>query len=595
MPDYGSSLPRSVVYDGLPVSGGIAIGPAHIVDASALPVPDYLIPHDQIEAEKARLARAVTQSVRQIDKLKAKAARLPDETAEELSVLLDAHRAILSGSRLLRGTERRIEEARTNAALAVQSELRLWTQRFSAMGDEYLSSRADDVRTVGDRLIRNLLAKKYRAFSDLAPGSIILAEELTPADTALMDPARVGGFAATLGGAQGHTAIMARSLGLPAVLGVSGILAEVAAGDMVIVDGLDGQVVIDPAPDLLESYRARQRDLADAARRLRPLVNLPAATEDGQTIRLNANLERARDVSQAAAVGAVGVGLLRSEFLYMNREDLPGVDEQVDAFVEVVRGMRGHPVTIRTLDIGGDKLAHTLGPHFDGVDNPALGLRAIRLSLRRKPLLNTQLEAILRAGAEGPVRILLPMVTSADQVRAVRKAMKVVARRLARAGVPIADPLPPIGAMVEVPAAALAAHPIAACSDFLAIGTNDLIMYTLAADRADDQVADYYDPGHPSVWRLIAMTLDAAALEGTPVSVCGEMAGDPEWAALLIGLGVRDLSMAPGRLLAVKQAIRRMRADQLGDVAKLALIQPEAGDLRRVLASAMDRPAPAAG
>lgn len=587
MPDHGAQPPRSLIFEGLAVSDGIAIGPAHIVDARAVPVPDYLVPADQVEVEKARLARAVDQALKQIEKLQAKTVRLPDETAEELSVLFDAHRSILSGSRLLRGAEARITEERANAALAVQAELRHWARRFAGLGDDYLAARMDDVREVGQRLIRNLLAKKYRAFSDLAPGSVILAEELTPADTALMDPARVGGFAAALGGAQGHTAIMARSLSLPAVLGVAEVLSHTGHGDSVIIDGVDGRVIVDADADMLADYQARRERLAAQRARLQSMISLPAITEDGAPVRLQANLERAHDVDQAAAVGATGVGLLRTEFMYMNRDDLPGADEQLDALIAVVRGMQGQPVTVRTLDIGGDKLASSLGPQFDGVDNPALGLRAIRLSLRRKPLLNAQLEAVLRAGAEGPVRLLLPMVTGPDQVRAVRKAMKVVARRLARAGVPIADPLPPIGAMVEVPAAAIAAPAIAACADFLAIGTNDLIMYTLAADRADDQVADYYDPAHPAVWRLIAMTVDAAAVEGVPVSVCGEMAGDPLWAGLLVGLGIEELSMAPGRLLTVKAALRRARRERLADMARLALAQGEAGDLRAVAARAL--------
>lgn len=563
--------------EGLGVSPGIAIGPVHIVESGAVPVPEYSILKTEIAAEQQRLHAAMAASVRQIDKLKAKAQRLPGTTGEELTLLLDAHRSILSGSRLIRGAERRIAEDRANAALAVQHEINDITRQFAAMDDAYLAGRAQDVREVGARLIRNLTEEKFRAFSDITPGSVILAEEITPADTALMDPERIAGFATVLGGAQNHAAIMARSLGLPAVLGVPGLLPMLRPGQTVIVDGLGGRVIIDPNAATLIEYRARRASLAADRRRLGRLVDVAPKTQDGTLIGLHVNLELPREVETAHRLGADSVGLLRTEFLFMNRTDLPSEEEQYDALAEVVTGMNGKTVTVRTLDIGGDKLASALGHHFSEAANPALGLRAIRLSLRDKSLLNAQLAAILRAAALGPVRVLLPMITSVGEIRAVRKAMRVVARRLQQKGVPIADTLPPVGAMIEIPGAALNAAALADCSDFFALGTNDLVMYTLAIDRGDDQVAPLYDPLHPAVLKLIALTVDAARQAGIPISLCGEIAGDPRYTALLLGLGVRDLSMSPGSLMGVKQRLMSLDLAAAIERAKIVLAQHDPG------------------
>lgn len=563
--------------EGLAVSPGIAIGPAHIVEAGAVPVPEYSILASESVAEQQRLQTAMAASVKQIDKLKAKAQRLPDAAAEELTLLLDAHRSILSGSRLIRGAERRIAVDKVNAALAVQQEINEIARQFTAMDDAYLAGRAQDVREVGARLIRNLTEEKFRAFSDVTPGSIILAEDITPADTALMDPERIAGFATVLGGPQGHTAIMARSLGLPAVLGVPGLLPVLEPGQTVIVDGLEGTVVVAPDKATLTKYRARRASHADDRKRLAKLTNVAPRTRDGTLIGLHVNLESPREVTAARALGADSVGLLRTEFLFMNRTDLPSEDEQFEALAQVVAGMDGQPVTIRTLDVGGDKLASALGRYFTEAPNPALGLRAIRLSLRDKTLLNTQLAAILRAAALGPARVLLPMITGTGQIRAVRKAMGVVARRLRRKGVTVPDDLPPIGAMIEIPAAALNAPALADCADFFALGTNDLVMYTLAIDRGDDQVAPMYDPLHPAVLKLVAHSVDAAEQAGIPISACGEIAGDPRFTALLLGLGVRDLSMSPGSLLSIKQRLMGLDLATAAERAKVVLAQHDPG------------------
>ncbi|MGA8760830.1 MAG: phosphoenolpyruvate--protein phosphotransferase [Stellaceae bacterium] len=543
---------------GLGVSPGIAIGPAYLVEGGDLPVHESHIPETEVAAERVRFDEAVQTSLKQLRKLKAKTSGLPESAAEEIGYLLDAHVAMLSNSRLVRGAGERIGRQRINAERAVELEIDEIARSFAAMRDPYLSARGEDVRVVGTRLIRNLIKKPYAAYSGVPEGAVIVADELTPADTALMDPQRIAGFAAQFGGADSHTAIVARALGMPAVLGVPDLIEHARSEATVIIDGAEGAVIIDPTPETVAQYEARRDALTRERRYLNRLRRLPAVTRDGVEITLEANIELPIELEQATTNGAMGLGLVRSEFLYMNRDDLPGEDEQYAVFSALVRGMGGKPVTVRTFDLGGDKLAHSLADHYTEADNPALGLRAIRLSLQDRRLLDPQLAAMLRAAAEGPLRILLPMITHAGEIRRVREAMEQVARRLRRRGVPVPKPLPALGAMIEVPGAALAADSLAAESDFFSIGTNDLIQYTLAIDRSDEQVAHLYNPLHPAVLRLIQFTVEAALRRNMPVSVCGEMAGEPRLTALLLGLGLRNLSMAPRSIPRVKQRIRAL-------------------------------------
>jgi phosphotransferase system enzyme I (PtsI) len=551
--------PPERVLHGLGISPGVAIGPAFISDDGEIAVPEHRLEPDAVAAELERFRAAVALSTKQLKKLKGKAAGLPGAAAEEVGYILDAHLAMLASSRLVRGVEQRITEDRLNAERAVQVEIDRIGESFAAMKDAYLAARIEDIRVVGARLIRNLAKKPYAAYQLLPEGTVILAEELTPADTALLDPRRIAGFATVLGGAESHTAIMARALNLPAVLGVAGLLSEIGSGDTVVIDGGAGLVVVNPMPETVERYTLRREQLGREQRQLSRLKRLPAVTRDGTEIVLQANLELPRELDQALGAGAAGIGLVRTEFLYMNREDLPDEEEQYEAYRGLVRGMGGRPVTIRTLDVGGDKLAAPLATVLGSEGaNPALGLRAIRLSLKERRLLDPQLAAMLRASAEGPVRILLPMISSLAEIRTVREALAQVARRLKRRGVRIADPLPPLGIMIEIPGAALAADALANAADFFAIGTNDLIQYTLAIDRGDEQVAHLYNPLHPAVLRLIQFAVEAALRARKPVSLCGEMAGDPRFTVLLIGLGIRDLSMAPGNIPRVKQRIRAL-------------------------------------
>ncbi len=569
--------------DGLGVSAGIAIGPVHVVESGMDQVPEYQLAARQVAPELARFAAAVKQSRAQLGRLKAKAATLDGAAAEEFGYLVEAHLQMLSGSRLIRGVEGRIRERRLNAEASVQAEISEIAHGFTALDDPYLAARIDDIREAGARLIRNLTKKPHRAFSDLVKDSVILAEEITPADVALMDPRRVAGFATALGGAESHTAIMARALGIPAVLGVPELSAHARGSRQAVVDGDAGVVVLDPAPGTVSRYRRRREELRREQRLLARLRALPAVTRDEVRITLQANVELPVELKLVRQVGAEGIGLLRSEFMFMNRDTLPDEEEQYRALREIVEAMNGGVVTVRTLDLGGDKLATALGDEAGESANPALGLRAIRLSLKRRELLDAQLAAMLRAGRHGPLRILLPMISTAAEVRQVREALGRTARRLKRQRVKIADPLPPLGVMIEVPGAALAADGLARVADFFAIGTNDLTMYTLAIDRGDERVAHLYDPLHPAVLRLIQFTTQAALRHDLPVCLCGEMAGDPRYVALLLGLGLRDLSMAAMQLPRIKQRVRGLDLAVAERRANVIMDQSDPGRIAALL------------
>ncbi len=582
-PSPASDTVAEQCLDGLGVSAGIAIGPAHVVEPGIIEVPKHHIEPGDIEAERERFADCVARATAQLEGLRNKAAGLPGSAAEELGYLLEAHAQMLAGSRLVRGVDRRIADDAINAEAAVAEELAEIAQAFAAMEDEYLAARVQDVRDVGGRLLRSLMEVPYQAFSDLEAGTVIIAEELSPADAALMDPRRIAGFSTAFGGAQGHTAIMARSLGLPAVIGVEGLVGKVHSGDVVVIDGGAGRIVINPTAETLAGYELRRAELARRQRQLAQMKDLPPITRDDVKIALKANLELPGEIEGALNAGAEGVGLLRTEFMYMNRDDPPTEDEQYEALREIVEGMGGRPVTIRTLDVGSDKLAYSVAGHIPHSVNPALGLRAIRLSLKVRPLLENQISAMLRAGAHGPIRILLPMIGTVSEMRKVADVVDKMVRRLRQRRVPIADPLPPLGAMIEVPGAALAADSLARVCDFFSVGTNDLIMYTLAIDRGDEQVASLYDPLHPAVLRLMQFTFEAAIRARIPVNVCGEMAGDPRYTALLVGLGIRELSMAATGLPLVKQRIRSLNVDEATRRARTIMEQSDSGVIAALL------------
>ncbi len=574
---------------GIAVSPGIAIGPLFLVAEAAAPLHRTAIAAAEIESEQARLDAAIGQSRKQLTKLRNRLTVLPEDTQAEIAPLLDAYLHMIGPSRLTRGARRRIAERLVNAEAAVADEVEATAASVLAAAprDDPAQARrqADEVREIGRRLLRNLAQAPFRALTAVPAGSVLLSESLRPADAALLDPARLAGVATEEGSADGHTAIMLRALGLPSVLGVSGLMARARAGDVAIADGSAGTVILHPGEAALAAARlsvaafARQRQLLGRLRRL------PSVTADGEAVELQANLELPAELPLVIQSGAAGIGLLRSEFLFINAETLPDEATQYETYRAIVAALDPDPVTIRVLDWGGEKesealqAAGLLPAHPE--PNPALGLRGLRLLLRRPALLEVQLAAILRAASAGRARVLLPMVTTVAEVRAARAILERVARRLRRRGEHLPDKLPPLGIMIETPAAALSADALALEADFFAIGTNDLTMYTLAVDRGESEVASLYDPLHPGVLRLVRFAVEAALRRHIPVSVCGELAANPRLVPLLLGIGLRSFSMNASAVPRVKQAIR---AADIDDCARFARRVLEESDPRRIQA-----------
>jgi phosphotransferase system enzyme I (PtsI) len=574
---------KEIIIKGLGVSPGIAIGQAHVRETGSIAIPEYTIKAGEVESEKTRLSDALRTAQRQISRLKTKAGSMKSSAAEEIGFLLDAYEQMLGDSRLVRGAFRRITEDRINAEAAVQAEITDITAGFAALDDTYIAARMDDIREVAERIIRALTRSHVKPLNTVPKGSIIISEEMTPADTAQLNPKRVMGFAAMLGGAQGHTAIMARALGLPAVLGAPELLRSARSGDTIIIDGDQGRITINPKPSTLAAYEIKQAENRRLLVRLARLRRQPSITRDGIDISLGCNVELPIEMPGVLMTGAASIGLLRSEFMFMNRDDVPTEDEQFDILKDIVEAMDGRTVTVRTLDIGGEKLAQSITQDIGESAQSALGVRGIRLSLKKPELLETQIAAILRAGAFGPVRILLPMVSTVREVIRAYDIIKRVAARLKRKRVPIAKTLPPVGVMIEVPSAALTADALAAVSDFFAVGSNDLTMYTMAVDRTDEQVAELYNPLHPSVLRLIQFTAEAALRNRIPISICGEMAGDPRYTALILGLGIRELSMSAHALGPVKQRVREIEMDAAQTRAHFIMSQTDPGRIAMLL------------
>ncbi|MBV9776031.1 MAG: phosphoenolpyruvate--protein phosphotransferase [Acetobacteraceae bacterium] len=579
------------VLTGIPVSPGIAIGP---VFTAAEPTPEitrFRVDAGALPAETARLEAAIAKSRRQLRKLQARLAVLPEESQAELEPLIEAYLRMLSDSRLLRGARRRMSEGLRSAESAVAEEAEaiagaMMGQAVPGMAAEDCASvrrRADEVREIARRLVRNLTNAPFRSFAGLPEGAILVAENLRPADAALLDPARLAGVGTAEGGAEGHTAVMLRALGVPAVLGVPGLTHAIRPGETAIVDGASGRVTLNPSATTLAAARRAVTAFARERQRFARLRRLPAETHDGEAVELQANMELPLELPLIQQSGALGIGLLRTEFLFMNREAVPDEATQTEAYRAVVEAMGGAPVTIRVLDWGGEKDIEALAAEGIVPDiadtNPALGLRGIRLLLRRPELLETQFAAVLRAAAAGPVRVMLPMVTTLAEVRGAREIYDRVARRLRRRGERLPERLPPLGIMIETPGAALAADALALEADFFAIGTNDLTAYTLAVDRGESAVAELYDTLHPAVLRLVQFSTEAALRMRMPVSVCGEMAADPRLTPLLLGLGLRSFSMNAGAVPRVKQAVR---AASMGECARLARRVMEQSDPVRI-------------
>ena len=579
----GQGPKEQAVFLGSGISLSAAVGKAHVINSGLGQIPKYHVANIDIPDELKRFRNAVARAKKQIARLKAKTDSLTDATAEELELLLDAHAAMLVSTRLLSGIEKNIAELNVNAEAALEIVVAEVAQGFEKVKDAYLAARVQDIKDVGSRILRQLMKTPYQVYSKIPKGSIVVAQELSPADTALMDPANIAGLVTEQGGSDGHTAIMARSLNIPAVLGVTKIVSKICDGDTIIVDGDNGRVIVSPDHDTLEEFKRKTEARRRLNRQLTRLRSLPAVTQDGVLVGMHANIELARDVEGAIHAGAEGIGLLRTEFMFLNRSSAPTEEDQYQTLKTIVTGMSGRPVTIRTFDLSADNVPQSKNTRPNKSTKPLLGLRAVRLSLRQQRLFEIQLSAILRASAHGEIRVLLPMVSSIHQVREVKKILRRVHSRLQKQDKISTDKLPPLGAMIEVPGAALIADSIIQEVDFLAIGTNDLTMYTLAIDREDEQVSHLFNPLHPAVLQLIQITLQAAHRSKKPISICGEIAGDPRFAPLLIGLGVRELSMTSQNLPRVKQRIRALKTGPATRRAMAILDQTDEDQVQRLL------------
>jgi phosphotransferase system enzyme I (PtsI) len=577
----------SIQVFGLPVSRGVAIGRAVLVASSRVDVAHYFVTPERFEHEIGRLRDARDGVANELQALKHE---LPADAPAELAALLDVHLMLLHDESLIGATKCWISDRHYNAEWALSAQLEVLARQFDEMDDPYLRERKADVEQVVERMLRELTnsaqggspaspaaAKAMRDFAGEDP-LVLVAGDVAPADMLQFKRSVFLGFVTDVGGRTSHTAIVARSLDIPAVVGAREASRIIRQDDWLVIDGDNGVVIVNPSPIVLEEYRFRQRQSELERARLDRLRHTPAVTLDGQAVELLANIELPGDAASALEAGAVGVGLFRSEFLFMNRGgDLPGEDEQFEAYRDAVVALGGLPVTIRTVDIGADKPLERMSQqelrHEHGL-NPAMGLRAIRWSLAEPGMFRQQLRAILRASAYGKVRILVPMVAQLGEVKLILDALARARQQLdeARRAYSHVE----IGAMVEVPAAALLIRRFLKYFDFVSIGTNDLIQYTLAIDRADEAVAHLYDPWHPAVLQLIHQTIASANALGRGVSVCGEMAGDPAFTELLLAMGLRSLSMHPARIASIKQRILRADTRQLGAQLAAAL---EGGEL----------------
>ncbi len=559
---------------GINTTREVAIGEAYLMQQGVPEISYREITRDGIEEEVRRFEAALVATTQH---LRAVRDQIPADTAQDISEFIDTHLLMLEDNAIGQAAISLIREECYSAEWALQVRRDELVRIFDEMDDPYLRTRKDDVNHVVGQLQFVLAGGTPEERGELK-GRVVVARDLTPAETIMMKNQGVAAFITEFGGPLSHTAILARSLGIPAVVGIHQATSLFRHGELLVVDGAQGVVMADPTPRILDYYQQRIAERKRRERELRRQVDLPALTTDGERIILYSNIELPEDIGITLHNRADGVGLFRTEFLYMNRTVPPTEEEQLEAYRSAVSGLDGIPITIRTLDLGVDKTTGAISDQgcMPSI-NPALGLRAIRLCLKEPELFIPQLRAILRASAEGPVRIMIPMLSSIQELRQVLNIIERTKQDLCDEGLAY-DPRIPVGGMVEVPAAALAARSFARHLDFLSIGTNDLIQYTLAVDRMDEEVNFLFDPLHPSVLSLIQMTIDAAYEAGIPVSMCGEMAGDPRYVRLLLGMGLRELSMQPSALLETRELVRQSSLADLRQKTRIFLEQLNESD-----------------
>ena len=551
-----------IVLHGVAAGKGIAIGRAHLVVRGRGEVPQYTLAENETAAEVARFEAAVKTTRRQLEQIRS---AIPENAPTELGAFISLHLMLLTDVTLSREPADIIQEQQINAEWALKIQTDRLSAQFDAMDDEYLRQRKQDMLQVAERIHNNLIGSgnELNLDANLLDDTILIANDLSPADTVQFKEQRVTAFVTDAGGPTSHTAILGRSLDIPSVIGLSNARSLISEHEWVIVDGINGILIINPDDIVTAEYRRRLRSYKSKQRELNKLKNTAATTADGSQIELSANIETADDIKALHTLGGDGVGLFRSEYLYLNRDTLPDEEEQYAVYVNLVKKLKGKPLTIRTVDLGVDKNPRWFGQNAtpNGSFNPALGLTGIRLCLAEPVMFRTQMRAILRAAAEGPVKIMWPMITSVDEIKQCRVHLDTARRQLAERGETFGSVQ--AGCMIEIPSAALTVSSLLKHADFISIGTNDLIQYTLSVDRGDDAVSYLYQPPQPPKQRLLAHIQRTAHRMNKPVSLCGEMAGDTLYTRLLLGMGLRSFSMNTNNILAVKDIVIHSSIDRL--------------------------------
>ncbi len=548
---------------GIPVSAGYAIAQALVLDSERYRIRKRAIGKVEVAKEVRRFEAAVAKSREDLLDLKKKWA---DRSGNRLGELFDSHILVFEDKRILEEILKRIEEDHFTPEYAVSRVFRKYVKLFLELDDGYFRQRVSDLHDVEKRLLRNLLGKQRETLSKLTESVIVIARDLTPSQTAALDRTKVLGFATDAGGVTSHTAIVAKALDIPAVVGLRTITADVSGGDRVIIDGSRGHVIINPDEETLKKYRVLEKSFHSFGAKLNEeLKNLPAAMKDGATVKLLANIEFPHEIPFALEHGAEGVGLFRSEFLYRGGKE-PTEAQHVEAYRSAIEALKGRPLVVRTFDLGGDK---QFAKNSEAEPNPILGCRSIRHSLRHLDQFRVQLRGILKASAHGDIRILFPMISSVEEAVAARMQLEETKELLARARIPFNAKIP-VGIMIEVPSAALIADLLAPHVDFFSVGTNDLVQYTLAVDRVNERVADLYQPAHPAMLRLLKRVVEAGRKGKIPVSICGEMAGDPTFTLVLLGLGVTEMSISPPLIPEIKKIIRSVTLEEARAVMERA-------------------------
>jgi phosphotransferase system enzyme I (PtsI) len=578
-----ADIPQDTLLVGIGTSPGVAIGESFLLHRARMCAIAVPIAADAVDAEVSRFLTAIERSKEQLNDVRS---GVTDPRLLEHLYIIDTHLLILEDAALVDDTVKVIRAEQTNAEGALQKTIHRFRSIFDDIEDEYLRERCADIEAIGDRILYNLSGEERPSLKSIDREVIIVAHDLSPADTMQIDRSRIIAFVTDVGGRTSHTSILARSLGVPAIVGLESATMHVPGGVPLIVDGTSGTLILNPSAATYREYREKQKAFELQEHELLGFRDLKAETRDGHRIHLRCNIETPQDLDGALSQAAEGVGLLRSEFLFMGRETSPDEDEQYQAYTEVITSMAPEPVTIRTLDVGGDKFV----PEINLLDeaNPVMGLRAVRFSLKERTLFHTQLRAILRASAHGAVQIMFPMITGVAEVRECRHCVEAARLELAAEGVPMAAHVP-LGVMIETPSAALIADLLAVEVDFFSIGTNDLIQYCLAVDRGNEHVAYLYEPLHPAVLRALKAVCDAAQKRGIPVSMCGEMAGDPIYTPILLGLGLRELSMSPHGIPRVKQILRQLTLADGERCLATMLTMPTATEVARWLENEMAR------